>query len=131
MKRRIIPIACLAVCCLVASVPWIASDADTGAQLFDGLGDYHRSFTTSSDTARQYLNQGMIWLQAFNYDEAERSFREAARLDPDCAMAWWGVAQTAGPSYNHSQMTEERADKTWDAIREARARIDNTTPVER
>ena len=92
MKRRIIPIACLAVCCLVAGVPSIASDTDTGAQLFDGLGDYHRAFTTSSDTARQYLNQGMVWLQAFNYDEAERSFREAARLDSDRAMAWWGVA---------------------------------------
>ena len=131
MKRRIIPIACLAVCCLVASVPWIASDTDTGAQLFDGLGDYHRGFTTSSDTARQYLNQGMIWLQAFNYDEAERSFREAARSDPDCAMAWWGVAYASAPSYNHSKMTEERAATCWQAIQNAQSRIDNTNSVER
>ena len=131
MKRRIIPIACLAVCCLVASVPWIASDTETGAQLFDGLGDYHRGFTTSSDTARQYLNQGMIWLQAFNYDEAERSFREAARSDPDCAMAWWGVAYASAPSYNHSKMTEERAATCWQAIQNAQSRIDNTDSVER
>ena len=131
MRRRIIPIACLAACCLVASVPLIASDTDIGAQLFEGLGHYHRTFTTSSDTARQYLDQGMVWLQAFNYDEAERSFREAARLDPDCAMAWWGVAYAAAPSYNHSQMTEQRAETCWEAVQNAQARIDNTTPVER
>ncbi|MDH3786375.1 MAG: hypothetical protein OEV00_13755, partial [Acidobacteriota bacterium] len=99
MKSRIILVAC----CLIVSVPSLASDLETGAQLFDGLGSYHRDFTASSDEARQYLDQGMIWLQAFNYDEAERSFREAARLDPECAMAWWGVALAAGPSYNHPQ----------------------------
>ena len=110
MRNRIARIARLAVCCFVASVPLMASESDTGAQIFEGLGDYHRSFTTSSDSAQQYLDQGMIWLQAFNYDEAERSFREAAQRDPDCAMAWWGVAYAAGPSYNHPRMNEQRAE---------------------
>ena len=127
MKSRIILVAC----CLIVSVPSLASDLETGAQLFDGLGSYHRDFTASSDEARQYLDQGMIWLQAFNYDEAERSFREAARLDPECAMAWWGVALAAGPSYNHPQMDEQRAEICWDALQNAEARIDNTSPVER
>ncbi len=131
MRNRIARIARLAVCCFVASVPLMASEPDTGAQIFEGLGDYHRAFTTSSDSAQQYLDQGMVWLQAFNYDEAERSFREAAQRDPDCAMAWWGVAYAAGPSYNHSQMNERRAETCWEAIQNARARIDNTTPIER
>ena len=92
MRSRTAFVLCLSAICFVASLPSIASESETGAQLFEGLGSYHRTFTTSSDEAQQYLDQGMTWLQAFNYDEAERSFREAARLDPDCAMAWWGVA---------------------------------------
>jgi len=135
MSHRITPIVCVAVCCLVASAPLIADepnpDTSKGAQLFEGLGDYHREFTTGSDDAQRYLDQGMVWLQAFNYDEAERSFREAARLDPDCAMAWWGVAYAAGPSYNHPQMDERRAEISWEALQNAQARIENTSPVER
>ncbi len=46
----------------------------TGAQLFSDLGDYQRTFTTSSEEAHKYLVQGLIWTQAFNYDEATRSF---------------------------------------------------------
>jgi tetratricopeptide (TPR) repeat protein len=131
MKHRNTRIVCLVACCLAANMPFVASESETGAQLFEGLGSYYREFTTSSDVAQQYLDQGMVWLQAFNYDEAERSFREAARLDPDCAMAWWGVAYAAGPSYNHPRMDEERVAKSWEAIRNARERIDNTSEVER
>jgi tetratricopeptide (TPR) repeat protein len=130
MGYRITIVVALIACCL-AGIPSLASESETGAQLFEGLGSYHREFTTDSEEAQRYLDQGMIWLQAFNFDEAERSFREAARLDPDCAMAWWGVAYSAGPQYNHAQMTEERADKAWDAITKARARIDHASPVER
>jgi tetratricopeptide (TPR) repeat protein len=103
----------------------------TDAQLFDGLGQYNRSFTTSSRKANDYLVQGMIWTQAFNYDEATRSFREAARLDPDCAMAWWGVAYSEGPSYNHPFMDDKRKRASWKAIQNALVRVDNTSPVER
>ncbi|HXV74974.1 MAG TPA: tetratricopeptide repeat protein [Candidatus Polarisedimenticolaceae bacterium] len=135
MSCKIAPGLFVTVCCLLAGAPLIAEerfpDTGTGAQLFEGLGTYHREFTTVSDEARQYLDQGMVWLQAFNYDEAERSFREAARLDPGCAMAWWGVAYAAGPSYNHAQMSDQRAETCHEAIQNARARIENTSPVER
>ena len=42
----------------------------------------------------------MILSYGFNHAEAGRSFREAARLDPDCAMAWWGQALVLGPNIN-------------------------------
>lgn len=100
-------------------------------QLFEGLGEYQRRFSTSSREAHAYLVQGAIWTQAFNYDEAIRCFQEAARLDPECAMAWWGIAYAAGPSYNHARMSEERARTCWDAMQKARARIDRAWPVER
>ena len=119
--------ACLVAGCLIA----MPATSGTEPQLFDGLGSYHRAFTTSNEQAQRYLDQGMVWLQAFNYDEAERSFREAARLDPDCAMAWWGVAYANAPSYNHSRMTADRVATCEEAMRQANERIDNTSPVER
>ena len=105
--------------------------AETGAQLFEGMGDWSRQFTTSSEKANQFLVQGCIWLQSFNHDEAIRSFTEAARLDPDCAMAWWGVSFAEGPNYNDPAMSKRRNEASWDALQKALARIDNTAPWER
>lgn len=101
------------------------------AQLFEGMGTHHRTFTTDSDEARQYINQGMIWSYSFNHDEAVRSYRKAARLDPDCAIAWWGVALCKGPNYNNPKMNKKRNAAAWDALQKALARIDNASPVER
>lgn len=100
-------------------------------RLFDGMGHHHRKVTTSSRRAQEYFDQGLTWMYAFNHDEAIRSFREAARLDPDCAMAWWGIALCNGPHINNPVVPPERAEAAWDALQEALARIDNTTPVER
>ena len=60
--------------------------------LFDNLGAHHRAVTTSNELAQKYFDQGLRLIYGFNHEEAERAFREAARLDPNCAMAWWGVA---------------------------------------
>ena len=68
-----------------------------GARRRDRL---HRPITTKSAEAQQYFDQGLTLVYAFNHDEAIRSFKQAAKLDPDCAMAWWGVALALGPNYN-------------------------------
>ncbi len=72
------------------------------APLFDDLGDFSLNITTKSDDALRFFNQGLIMANAFNHLEAARSFREAARLDPECAMAHWGIAYVLGPNYNTS-----------------------------
>ncbi len=72
------------------------------APLFKNLGDYSVEVTTSSSDAQKFFDQGVIMANAFNHLEAERSFREAARLDSTCAMAWWGIAYVLGPNYNTS-----------------------------
>lgn len=87
--------------------------------LFKGMGDHHRAVTTSSARAQRYFDQGLTWAYAFNHDEAIRSFREAARLDPDCAMAWWGVALCNGPHINNPAVPPERAKAAWDALQKA------------
>src|SRR5262249_49164210 len=56
--------------------------------------------TTRSKLAQRYFDQGLRLVYAFNHDEAARSFGEAARLDPDCAMAYWGIALARGPNIN-------------------------------
>ena len=84
------------------------------AQLFDGMGPHRREVTTTSPEAQRYFDQGLTWSYAFNHDEAVRSFTRAAEIDPDCAMAWWGVALCQGPNYNDPIMTEERSTAAWD-----------------
>lgn len=103
----------------------------TRAQLFEGLVSHRRTITTDSARAQQYFDQGLIWSYVFNHGEAIRSFKEAARLDPDCAMAWWGVALCQGPNYNLPKMNERRNAASWNALQSALARIDNASPVER
>jgi tetratricopeptide (TPR) repeat protein len=105
--------------------------ASPKAQMFEGMGTHGRTITTSSPEAQAYFNQGMAWMYAFNHDEAIRSFARAADLDPECAMAWWGIALCEGPNYNDPVLTKERSVAAWRALREALARIDNTTPLER
>src|SRR5258707_7490255 len=63
-------------------VPTSLDDWARGAQLFDGLGTFHRKISTSSAEAQQYFDQGMRLMLGFNHDESSRSFARAAQLDP-------------------------------------------------
>ncbi len=89
------------------------------APLFDDLGTYHHAITTSSADAQRYFDQGLTLSYAFNHAEAIRSFRQAAALDPACAMCSWGVAFALGPNIN-APITEDAAREAWQAIGEAR-----------
>ena len=71
-----------------------------GAPLFDGMGDHHHPITTDDPDAQRYFNQGLVIDFAFNHAESARSFRAAQRLDPDCAMCYWGEALALGPNIN-------------------------------
>jgi tetratricopeptide (TPR) repeat protein len=74
--------------------------AEAGAPLFDGMGDFSHAITTSHPGAQRYFNQGMVLAFAFNHAESIRSFRAAQRLDPSCAMCFWGEALATGPNIN-------------------------------
>jgi len=76
--------------------------------LFTDLGTYHHP-VTCSPPAQQYFDQGLRLVYGFNHDEAVRAFNEAARLDPSCAMAMWGVALALGPNINLPLDTERGA----------------------
>src|SRR5580765_7241692 len=80
-----------------AGPPQSLADWARGATLFDGLGTFHRTVTTSAAEAQQYFDQGMRLMWAFNHDEATRAFARAAEIDSTCALCYWGVALTVGP----------------------------------
>jgi tetratricopeptide (TPR) repeat protein len=79
---------------------------DQIAPRLQNLGDYKFPVTTSSARAQLFINQAMMLTYGFNHAEAKRSFREAARLDPDCAMAYWGMALVLGPNINMAMPPE-------------------------
>ena len=72
--------------------------------------DHNFPVTTNSKEAQKFFNQGLFFTFAFNHAEAERAFREAARLDPSCAMAHWGIALSLGPNINRPMQKSVMAD---------------------
>ena len=99
-------------------------------QKFSGMGPHQRKVTTRSPEAQAFFDQGLNWMYAFNHDEAVRSFQKAAELDPDCAMAWWGIAYAQGPNYNDPAMPPSRNAAAWDALQRALGALDDETPAE-
>jgi tetratricopeptide (TPR) repeat protein len=99
--------------------------------VFEGLGSYSRPVTTKSPEARRYFNQGLAFVHGFNHGAAIRSFQEAARLDPKCAMAHWGVALANGPHINYPMVPPPAAELAWKELQLARKRASKASPVER
>jgi hypothetical protein len=62
------------------------------AVFIEGCGKVNFPVTTKSAEAQKFFNQGVGQIHGFWYFEAERSFRQVAMIDPDCAMAYWGCA---------------------------------------
>jgi tetratricopeptide (TPR) repeat protein len=114
----------------MSHLPATVADWSQGARLYEGLGNFHRKITTSSDESQRYFDQGMRLMWAFNHDESTRSFAKATQLDPQCAMCYWGVALTVGPNYNLPVMAEPRAKVAWAAVQEAQKKTSQATPVE-
>jgi tetratricopeptide (TPR) repeat protein len=70
------------------------------ATLEAGLGDVNHPVTTSSVDAQKFFNQGLAYLYGFNHEEAVKSFKQATQIDPNLAMAYWGIALAMGSNYN-------------------------------
>jgi tetratricopeptide (TPR) repeat protein len=77
-----------------------AAFADTDPPLWEGLGTVTYKVTTANEQAQAYFNQGLRLTYAFNHGEAQRAFRKAQKLDPECAMCFWGEALVLGPNIN-------------------------------
>ena len=100
------------------------------------LGRYARPITTGHPQAQIWFDRGLNWIYGFNHEEAVACFRRAAALDPECAMAYWGIAFASGPFYNmpwemfSSDEATECIAVCHTAIRQAVACSGKATPVE-
>lgn len=104
--------------------------AEPSPPFYAGLGSFHRPITTDVPAAQRYFDQGLALLYGFNHDEAIRSFAEAARLDPECASAWWGLALASCPHINQADVSPDKLRRGADALRQAQAHAAQASPVE-
>jgi tetratricopeptide (TPR) repeat protein len=103
--------------------------AADGPPLWDDLGSVSYRITTSKPQAQKYFNQGLRLNYAFNHEEAARAFKMAQKLDPKCAMCYWGEALVLGPNIN-KPMDEASVGPAVAASDKARSLMGRTTPRE-
>lgn len=117
---------------MTASALFVALSLFAGdsVPLYDNLGTYHHAISTKVPRTQLYFDQGLRLAYGFNHDEAIRAFREAARLDPSCAICWWGVAYSYGPNIN-LPMDSAAGANAWTAIEKAVELMENASPSER
>ncbi|SDB25405.1 hypothetical protein SAMN03097699_0322 [Flavobacteriaceae bacterium MAR_2010_188] len=101
---------------LTSDAEWYKTD--NIAPIIDGLDVLDFPVTTKNKLSQQYVNQGLILAYGFNHAEAARSFYYATKLDPECAMAYWGFAYVLGPNYN-AGMEPDNYERAFMAIQKA------------
>ncbi len=98
--------------------------------LWDNLGSLHFAITTSNAEAQKFFDQGLRLTYGFNHAEALRAFRKAQKLDPDCAMCYWGEALVLGPNIN-SPMFPDAVAPAFAAVTKAQALAAKASDKER
>lgn len=124
--RRIFTIAALCVSVSAGA----ASFEEPIDYIPSALGSYEWKITTDEEMAQAYFKQGMQLRWAYNVDEAARSMAEARRVDPECAMCYWGEAFALG-SFLNGVMSEEKGPFAHAAIEKAVSLADNANDIER
>ena len=87
--------------------------------------------SSANAEAKSAFEKGIRYLHGFNHDEALKRFREAGKLDPNFAMADWGVALALGPHINNVAVPPEKAKEAWKAVQSARAKADGCSELEK
>jgi tetratricopeptide (TPR) repeat protein len=93
-------ISSLALCEAAFAQEHSAPAKAKSAALMTGYGNWHHPVSTKNAQAQAFFDQGLRLIYAFNHGEAMRSFQRSAELDPNLAMAYWGIAEAVGPNYN-------------------------------
>jgi tetratricopeptide (TPR) repeat protein len=122
------PNAQIPLCGNLSVLSW--TDTLSKASILPGLGNLHYPVTTTSLEAQKFFEQGLRLIYAFNHWEAIQAFREATRLDPDCAMAYWGLALAFGPNLNDWN-PKERERLALESIEKAKRKKARISQVEK
>ncbi len=108
----------------------VSLSAQTAPELDPGLGKLHHPVSTKNAEAQKYFDQGLKYAYAFNHEAAADSFKHAAELDADLAIAWWGVALVQGPNIN-MDVDPDHEKAAYEAEQQALAKIDHASAEER
>ncbi len=100
------------------------------APRLQNLGTHTFPVSTTKPAVQRFINQGLNLAYAFNHAEARRAFREAARLDPNLAVAYWGQALVLGPNIN-AVMEPNEEPHAYELIQKAQSLKGRATPRER
>lgn len=118
---------------LLSLAVWPASAEPTQHKpppLLEGMGAHHRASGSQSELAQKYFDQGLVLSYGFNHAAAEQAFREATRLDPRCAMCFWGAGLVLGPHIN-AAMEEAAVSPAWEAADQAKRLSGSAAPADR
>lgn len=119
----------LSICVALSSIS--TGTVQTPQGYVPDVGQYTRRISTRSSEAQKQFNRGLNFLFAFNHDEARRSFEAAAKADPKCAMAYWGIAATYAPHINNTEVPPENNKAGFDAASKAMSLSKSATSAER
>ncbi len=100
------------------------------APLLGNLGAHHHPISTKSELAQRYFDEGLILAYGFNHAEAIRSYQDALKVDPACAMCYWGIAYALGPNIN-APMQDAAVPEAYAALGKARALAPSASQQER
>jgi tetratricopeptide (TPR) repeat protein len=134
--HRLLPVIGAATMLLAAPVFAQHSHMEHGsaptaaAPTFDKLGGVHHAVKTTSKDAQRWFDQGLFLCYGFNHPEAIRAFEQAAKADPKCAMAYWGIALANGPNINWPMDSTQEAN-AYQAVQKAKQLAKATTLTER
>jgi tetratricopeptide (TPR) repeat protein len=152
MSAHLIRVLCLGIAVVLATAPRVRAQDEPPAQgshkhyehspqaeapgpdgqlapRLQNLGSHTFPVSTKNRDAQLFINQGVNLAYAFNHAEARRAFREAARLDPTLAMAYWGQALVLGPNIN-AMMESSEEPAAYQLVQKALSLKANASPRE-
>lgn len=100
------------------------------------LGPHQRPVSTKSKDAQMWFDRGLMWCFGYNHDESVACFQKAVEADPDCAIAYWGIAYASGCNYNKPWEAFDEKDalrsvaRAYDATQAALDKIDHASEAE-
>ena len=133
MKKICYVAALLLLCSSCVDQELIKPDSEqVHAVLVPGSGTYSRKISTQNPQTQTFFDQGLRLAWGFYFPESIASYQEAARMDPDHPMPFWGMAHAIGPNPNsrYARMPDDPKGEGFKAIKKALERIDRATPLE-
>lgn len=101
------------------------------ATLLRGFGEHRHPVSTKNAEAQRFFDQGLRLVYSFNHEEAVRSFQRAAELDPQMAMAYWGIALAHGQSITNPIVPHDQQNVPYEAAQKALSLSGNASEKER